>query len=246
MKIFYVSDSGCVKDELFGWIESCATKAIKERGIFTIGLSGGSMPNQLEEIFDVVRSDYDKWKLFFCDERYVPENDGDSTFGAYKKAWLSRDNCALKESQFARINIKLDVNECAKDYEKQIRNVFKLSENSTEIPAFDLLLLGLGPDGHTCSLFPGHKLLSESTKLVAPISDSPKPPPKRVTMTYPLINNAQCCLFPLAGESKADIVKKIITDKEDFPAGRINPEKGELVWILDAQASKHLSPDTEY
>lgn len=97
----------------------------------------------------------------------------------------------------------------AEDYAEQIKESFP----SGSIPRFDILLLGMGPDGHTCSLFPGHPLLKETNKLIAEIVDSPKPPPKRVTMTYPLINNAKNCVFALCGKEKADMVKvkQIIT-----------------------------------
>lgn len=83
----------------------------------------------------------------------------------------------------------------------------KLFQSSKIVPKFDLLLLGMGPDGHTCSLFPDHSLLQEKSVLIAPIFDSPKPPPERVTMTYPLINNAKVCLFAMSGKGKADMVK---------------------------------------
>lgn len=95
----------------------------------------------------------------------------------------------------------------------------------------------MGPDGHTCSLFPGHKLLDETGCLIAPICDSPKPPPSRVTMTYPLINNAKSCVFAMAGQGKAEMVKRILNDKEDLPAGRVKPVNGDLYWIVDEAAA---------
>lgn len=95
----------------------------------------------------------------------------------------------------------------------------------------------MGPDGHTCSLFPGHKLLDETSCLIAPISDSPKPPPCRVTMTYALINKAKCCAFAMAGQGKAEMVKRILKDKEDLPAGLVKPENGNLYWIIDEAAA---------
>lgn len=144
-------------------------------------------------------------------------------------------NTKLNESQFFKINGDLSLEDCAKDYEARIKDVFK-----SNLPVFDLLLLGMGPDGHTCSLFPNHKLLTETNLLIAPIDDSPKPPPKRVTMTYPLINNAKCCLFAMAGAGKADMIDRILVKKEGLPAGLVRPSPGKLIWIVDLAAGKFL------
>lgn len=98
----------------------------------------------------------------------------------------------------------------------------------------------MGPDGHTCSLFPGHQLLNESKKWIAPITDSPKPPSNRVTMTFPVVNNAKVCVFAVSGKEKADMIKKILIDKEDLPAGRIQPITGQLYWIMDKDAGLYV------
>lgn len=150
-----------------------------------------------------IKSDLTKWQFFFCDERFVPETDSDSTYGLYKNALMPK--ISLNEDQFIWIDISGTVEESAADYERKILKEFNMEK--AVVPRFDLLLLGMGPDGHTCSLFPGHALLEEHHKLIAAIEDSPKPPPKRVTMTLPLINNATCCIFAMCGEGKADMVK---------------------------------------
>lgn len=145
-------------------------------------------------------------------------------------------NTKLTESQFFKINGDLSLEECAKEYETRIKHIFKTTK-----PVFDLLLLGMGPDGHTCSLFPDHKLLTENSLLIAPIDDSPKPPPQRVTMTYPLINNAKCCLFAMAGAGKAEMIDRILVKKEELPAGLVKPAPGKLIWILDLAAGNFLN-----
>lgn len=100
-------------------------------------------------------------------------------------------------------NIFVAVDEAAKDYIQKMSVYFA----PYDLPRFDALILGVGPDGHTCSLFPGHKLCEETSVWVAPISDSPKPPPNRITFTFPILNNARYCAFIATGSSKADILK---------------------------------------
>jgi 6-phosphogluconolactonase len=134
------------------------------------------------------------------------------------------------------INVKDPVEKVAADYEATIRQKFRLASG---VPSFDLLLLGVGPDGHTASLFPGHKLLSVTDCLIASISDSPKPPPQRITMTFPLINNARFSIFAVPGSGKADIIKEIFTDKVDLPAGNVKALE-KVHWLLDENSAAHV------
>lgn len=216
---FILKNEDEVVEKLTTEISNQAKSALADNGVFRVGLSGelkfkvmldsrlditgGSLINYLCRAIPKINSDLSKWRFFFCDERFVSESDGDSTFGAYKSTLIPQTS--LKEEQFVCINTDLSLEECAKDYEEKILKEFQMEVGT--VPEFDILLLGMGPDGHTCSLFPGHALLKERRRLIAPIHDSPKPPPRRVTMTYPLINNAKCCIFAICGSGKADIVK---------------------------------------
>lgn len=230
-QILVVENEQAVISKMSGIIKDIASKSISETGSFKVGVSGGSLVKFLVQGLQSIETDFNKWTIFFCDERVVPENDKDSTFGVYKTELIGK--VGLTESQFVKIKQGISAENAALDYAQQIATHFP--DSST--PEFDLLLLGMGPDGHTCSLFPGHELLAERNRWIAPIIDSPKPPPERVTMTYPLINAAKNCVFPISGEGKAHMIKRILGDKEDLPAARVNP-KGSLIWILDESAAK--------
>jgi len=152
-------------DQLGKAILSCYLKHEKDP-IFSIGLSGGSLVGLLCKVLPDLKEsvDFTKWRFFFCDERLVPFDDGDSTFGAYWKA-LEPIACqfSLSKTQFVTINQSLEGSECATDYANKIRSHGVTIDDSNGLPKFNILLLGMGPDGHTASLFPHHSLLEVRT-----------------------------------------------------------------------------------
>lgn len=221
-------------NELGSHIESIANSAISSRDTFNVALSGGSLIQMLERCLPKLNTNWEKWRIFFCDERVVSFSDPESTYGLYRKALTGI--IPVKDEQYVAISPELSAANAAVDYEMKLKKHF----GSEVLPKFDLLLLGVGPDGHTCSLFPQHPLLNEETSWVAPITDSPKPPPSRVTLTFPVINNTRNCIFALSGKGKANIVKRILVDKEDLPVNRVKPTDGTVYWLLDKEAASEL------
>ncbi|XP_073705578.1 6-phosphogluconolactonase [Garra rufa] len=223
-------------------VSSRAEKALRTGGSFSLGLSGGSLVSILSKELPAAPSlDCSKWLIGFCDERLVPFSDPESTYGLYKNQLFEKIN--IPEDRILSIDPSLPVQECADDYANKLSKAL----NTEKIPVFDMLLLGMGPDGHTCSLFPDHPLLQENQKTVAPISDSPKPPPQRVTMTLPMVNAAQCVVFVSTGGSKAPILKQVLEGGEGpaLPAALVAPNQGELFWLVDEPAAASLTSQVE-
>lgn len=199
--LYSFADTTKLQESLANFIVKAQTDAIAKRGVFTIALSGGSLPKQLEPLKSHGDITWDKWQVFFADERIVPLDHEDSNYAACAKAFL--DAVPIPKANIHTLNTELFVQqtktdptgeykdkdeaenealEVADDYEQQLVQTFA-SGNSARYPTFDLILLGMGPDGHTCSLFPGHELLSENSRWIAEINDSPKPPSRRITFT---------------------------------------------------------------
>ncbi|XP_042527150.1 6-phosphogluconolactonase [Dipodomys spectabilis] len=219
--------------------ESCLDGA---RARFALGLSGGSLVSMLARDLPAAAAAAGparlaRWTLGFCDERLVPFEHPESTFGLYRTHLLSR--LPVPASQVLSIDPALPLEAAAEDYATKLRQA--LGEDA--IPVFDLLILGVGPDGHTCSLFPGHPLLQERDRIVAPIGDSPKPPPQRVTLTLPVLNAAQTVVFVATGEGKAAVLKRILEETEEspLPAALVRPHTGQLHWFLDESAAHLLT-----
>ena len=174
------ADEAAVIKSLCSLIEEKAAAALSQdpSATFNLGLSGGSLAKFLCQGLPAIQTDWARWRLFFCDERLVPADSSDSTWGVYRSSLLPAT--PLTAAQFLTVNTELEPAEAARDYQARLVEVTAMR--------LDLLLLGAGPDGHTCSLFPRHPLLAEAEggRLVAHITDSPKPPPARVTLTLPV------------------------------------------------------------
>ncbi|ORY35632.1 6-phosphogluconolactonase [Naematelia encephala] len=257
-----------LQNSLANFILKAQTDAIAKRGSFTIALSGGSLPNNLKPLVGLEGIQWDKWQVFFADERIVPLDHEDSNYAACAKAFL--DHVPIPREQVHAINTELfaestlkdptadpadqdasenEAIEIADEYEKQLVTCFASQGNAARYPTFDLILLGMGPDGHTCSLFPGHALLSDSDRWVAEILDSPKPPKRRITFTYQVLNHAFRCAFVAAGEGKQDTLSKILDQPEEgLPCSRVRPASPGLVfWFVDdAAAAKVKYPKTVF
>ncbi|XP_054039407.1 6-phosphogluconolactonase [Rissa tridactyla] len=209
-------------------------------GRFSLGLSGGSLVGILSRHLPAAAAGPAapaRWLVAFCDERLVPPEHPESTGGAYKAQLLPR--LPGPGPRVLALTPGLSPAAAAEDYAAQLRQAFP----GQEVPVFDLLVLGVGPDGHTCSLFPGHPLLQEKEKIVAAITDSPKPPPERITLTLPVLNAARMVVFVATGEGKAAVLKRILEGDEEnpLPAARVRPLSGQLRWFLDEPAAKELT-----
>ena len=208
-----------------------ANEAISKRNLFTLVLSGGSLSKQLTEA--LMKMDTNNWHIFFADERLVKLNDQDSNYLGFKTSFFEATGIPRQNIHTINEDLINDPAACAQDYKQQIE---QLLGNE---PSFDLILLGMGPDGHTCSLFPGHSLLSVKDTTVAYLTDSPKPPATRITLTYPVLNNARNVYFVVCGSGKSDKIKEILELKMDYPCSRVRPT-GQLVWLIDEPASEKL------
>lgn len=229
---------------LRAYVISCQDAGIQRHGVFKVAVSGGSLPKMLAAALLTPSTDgdpvqWDKWEIFFADERAVPLDDPDSNYKLIKEELL--DKIAPESGRPLAVHAidpqyLSDAQELADQYEKVLVRSFA-SRDSVKLPIFDLLLLGCGPDGHTCSLFPGHELLREEDAWVAPIEDSPKPPPRRITLTLPVVTHAVRVAFVATGAGKQAIMKQIFEDEKNLPCTLVNEKTGDRCsWFVDDAA----------
>lgn len=217
--------------------EQAARNAVQAHDRFTVSLSGGSTPRGLYSQLarDAQRLSWNKIYLFWGDERHVPPDDKDSNYRMVRESLLSRApippdhvfRMSAEESDAARV---------ADQYEQTIRNFFSLKPG--ELPRFDLVLLGLGPDGHTASLFPDSPALQEHSRLVV-ANWVEKFGHYRLTLTAPVLNNTEEVMFLVSGAEKAPALQSVLysdAPAEQFPAKLIQPVNGRLIWLVDRAA----------
>lgn len=247
MKIYENTDELCT--DLADYIAELSEVSVKERGVFAIALSGGSLISLMGKLCEAPYNktvDWAKWYIFWADERVVAKNHADSNYKLGKDGLLSK--VPVVPSHVHSINDTVSAEKAAEDYEFVIRQLVRTRVISvsdiSDCPKFDLILLGMGPDGHVASLFPGHSVLDEKEQWVTFITDSPKPPPERITFTLPVINSASNVAVVVTGGSKADAVHLVVDDVEpdcpSLPAKMVQPTKGNLVWFLDKAAASKL------
>ncbi|KAH9982257.1 6-phosphogluconolactonase [Lactifluus volemus] len=231
-----------LSDSLADYIIKAQRESIEKRGRFSVAISGGSLPKTLTSLITKPGVKWDKWRIFYADERVVPPDHEDSNHKLAQETLYSKvPLLPLEHVHTIDYTLKDDLEELADAYEKELIREFA-QKDSARFPVFDLILLGVGPDGHTASLFPAHELLSESDRWVAYIEDSPKPPPRRVTLTLPVINHAARVAFVATGAGKVNVLRDILDTPElGLPAARVRPAApGQLVWFVDDAASAEV------
>lgn len=220
--------------------KTLAAQAVTNHGRFTVALSGGSTPKSLYSLLasgSVPNIPWDKIFFFFGDERFVPPDHPDSNYRMVHETGLFSK--VFSDQVFRVLTEEKDADTAARDYEQTIQKFFNLKPG--EFPRFDLILLGLGPDGHTASLFPGTAALNEKNRLVV-ANWVEKFRSYRITFTLPVLDHAACDMFLVSGKDKADMVRQVLADKNaDLPSQKVHPVDGRLVWLLDAAAASRLS-----
>ena len=241
MHVAIYPDSNTLSHEAAQYIVRLTSEAIADHGHFTIALSGGSTPKALYALLgnEPYRSQID-WALveiFWSDERCVPPDSSDSNYHLAQEVLLSK--VPIAANQIHRMPAdKVDRDAASQEYTQEMLRVF----GTDGLPSFDLLQLGMGPEGHTASLFPHQASLHEQQRLVMPV-DVPKPPPPRLTFTPPLLNAARHVLFLVTGSDKADAVLAVLEGSyqpEEYPAQIVNPPHGEVTWMLDTASAAKL------
>lgn len=232
-----VADAAALYAEAAREFCRCAESAIAARGRFCVALSGGNTPRGVYSLLAEKKKDalpWDRIYVFFGDERPVPPDHPESNYRMARESLLSK--VPIPTGNVFRMPAELPADKAADRYQRELREFFHLA--ASYLPRFDLIMLGIGEDGHTASLFPGSKALQEQSRLVV-ANWVEKFSGYRITFTYPMLNHAEEVLFLASGQSKARILRDIFDParKNSYPAQAVQPVNGRLLWIADQDAA---------
>ncbi len=207
--------------------------AVREKGYFSAALSGGKTPvGFYQHLASLEGLPWEKTHIFFVDERFVPATDVESNYRMVRENLLNSVPIAPRNVHPIS-TAESSPQTAARKYEEELRAFFELPGS---IPEFELVLLGIGEDGHTASLFPGTEALKEKNHLAAPVMLE-EPLHDRITLTLPVINNAANVFFLVSGKNKATVLKKLIDAKDpSLPASKVRPVRGRLFFLMDKEA----------
>ena len=211
--------------EVARFIKDTASEAIDARGFFRLALSGGDTPRAIYQALALEDCAWRKWIVTFGDERCVPPDDTQSNYRMATETFL----LVTSPGEVLRMKGELDPNEAAEEYDTAIQHLGKRFGESRY--RHDLILLGLGDDGHTASLFPDTPALKETQKNVVP-NFVPKFKANRLTFTFPLINAARCVAFAVNDKTKQPIIDRVLAGNSGFPSEQVKPVDGEILWFI--------------
>jgi 6-phosphogluconolactonase len=244
-EVIILADGAAIAKRAAQVFVQAATAAVKEKGSFTVALAGGSTPKALYGLLvndPALRAQlpWDKMRVFFGDERSVPPDHADSNFRMASQAMIS--NAPLNPEQVSRIKGEYqDTEKAALEYQQTLQSYFNLTDG--QLPRLDLVLLGMGNEGHTLSLFPGTKALHDNGRMVMR-NWIGKLYTERITMTAPVASNAALVIFMVTGTDKALALKGVLEgpyEPEQLPSQLIQPKNGRLLWLVDTAAGGVLS-----
>jgi 6-phosphogluconolactonase len=244
-EIYILKDNPAIARRAAEEFVKVAQSAVQQHGSFSVALSGGSTPKLLYSLLATdaalrAKVPWDKIQLFFGDERQVGPDDAQSNFKMASETMITK--APLKPEQVHRMKGEYpDAEQAAKEYEQDLRAHFHL--NDAELPRLDLVLAGMGEEGHTLSLFPGTKALHAQGRTVVR-NWVGKLYTDRITITAPVANNAKMILFMVAGKEKALALKAVLEgpyEPEQLPAQLLQPTNGKLLWLVDEAAGSMLS-----
>lgn len=251
--VLVCDDPKAVAEATCGLFARLARQAIGERGRFAVALSGGSTPGatytRLADQGLLASHEWAQVHVFWADERCVSPRSPDSNYRLVRETLLNR--IGLRPGNVHRLRGELEPHYAAQEYEQELREFFgaeaDCARGPSPTPRFDLMLLGVGEDGHTASLFPGSPLLNEERRWVA-AEHVAKLNAWRLTLTLPVINAAATVVFLVVGSGKAKIVRRVLAEPsgpDPVPAQLVRPVAGRLLWFLDTQAAALLRASSE-